>query len=463
LRRSYSLSTLAMSVLAAEKSYDCAGQLRSPPEAMDTNNNNNYHLERGEQGFSTGPELGPAPGGSSSLRNSARASKDGAHLPPTTCPHHLISVEDLAAACGGGGRRQSSNSQPLSSCLSPEYSASQIGMSAPSSQFMTSFFPSVEGEDFLSSGAALSPQAIDRLNRKRGISSISPLQLSSNSFDMNGIFRSSASSLVNYLTNSRGSSAGSVGHLSPFGTTGHHPGNHSRPPQLSLRKNSYPHPSSTSSQDEVEKMDDVHVKKEPENSFQFHNDSSMMMSDNHDMNLKLDEMMPDALDGHPGIKIEPGEISDETFLSQQPFMLEPVQEEPMGLLGSEEDELIHSDQTDYSSAMMSNDCDNFESKLGIISEKQTRVYYSYPSVEEPHNNQCRWGDCDRQCEDLDCLVKHVNSDHIYRDSRKEFVCHWRGCVRQKKAFKAQYMLLVHMRRHTGEKPHKCKVGTVASF
>ena len=29
--------------------------------------------------------------------------------------------------------------------------------------------------------------------------------------------------------------------------------------------------------------------------------------------------------------------------------------------------------------------------------------------------------------------------------------------RQEKPFKAQYMLVVHMRRHTGEKPHKCTV------
>ena len=46
---------------------------------------------------------------------------------------------------------------------------------------------------------------------------------------------------------------------------------------------------------------------------------------------------------------------------------------------------------------------------------------------------------------------------VCRDSKKEFICQWAGCVRAKKPFKAQYMLLVHMRRHTGEKPHKCTV------
>ncbi|KAG7231889.1 hypothetical protein INR49_009960 [Caranx melampygus] len=52
---------------------------------------------------------------------------------------------------------------------------------------------------------------------------------------------------------------------------------------------------------------------------------------------------------------------------------------------------------------------------------------------------------------------HINNDHIHGE-KKEFVCRWDECSREQKPFKAQYMLVVHMRRHTGEKPHKCTVG-----
>ena len=47
-------------------------------------------------------------------------------------------------------------------------------------------------------------------------------------------------------------------------------------------------------------------------------------------------------------------------------------------------------------------------------------------------------------------------DHIGAN-KKSFVCQWIGCSREQKPFKAQYMLVVHMRRHTGEKPHRCTV------
>lgn len=58
--------------------------------------------------------------------------------------------------------------------------------------------------------------------------------------------------------------------------------------------------------------------------------------------------------------------------------------------------------------------------------------------------------------------QHINNDHIHGE-KKEFVCRWEECSREQKPFKAQYMLVVHMRRHTGEKPHKCTVRLLISL
>lgn len=67
---------------------------------------------------------------------------------------------------------------------------------------------------------------------------------------------------------------------------------------------------------------------------------------------------------------------------------------------------------------------------------------------------CHWRTCEKEFSTQEELVKHLNNDHIH-DSKKSFVCQWKDCSREEKPFKAQYMLVVHMRRHTGEKPHKC--------
>nr|XP_032807358.1 zinc finger protein GLI4-like isoform X1 [Petromyzon marinus] len=71
-----------------------------------------------------------------------------------------------------------------------------------------------------------------------------------------------------------------------------------------------------------------------------------------------------------------------------------------------------------------------------------------------YETNCRWEECVHEYETQEQLVHHINNEHIHGE-RKEFVCRWRDCSREKKPFKAQYMLVVHMRRHTGEKPHKC--------
>ncbi|VEL10794.1 unnamed protein product [Protopolystoma xenopodis] len=69
---------------------------------------------------------------------------------------------------------------------------------------------------------------------------------------------------------------------------------------------------------------------------------------------------------------------------------------------------------------------------------------------------CRWADCQINFETQEALVKHISNEHI-AGGKKSFICFWRDCVRGARPFKAQYMLVVHMRRHTGEKPHKCNV------
>lgn len=67
---------------------------------------------------------------------------------------------------------------------------------------------------------------------------------------------------------------------------------------------------------------------------------------------------------------------------------------------------------------------------------------------------CHWKGCSKEFSTQEELVKHITTDHI-QVNKKSFVCKWKDCTREEKPFKAQYMLVVHMRRHTGEKPHKC--------
>nr|CAB3249317.1 Gli transcriptional activator [Phallusia mammillata] len=77
-----------------------------------------------------------------------------------------------------------------------------------------------------------------------------------------------------------------------------------------------------------------------------------------------------------------------------------------------------------------------------------------PDDDGLYETNCDWENCSLEFDTQEQLVHHINNDHIHGD-KKEFVCRWRSCAREKRPFKAQYMLVVHMRRHTGEKPHKC--------
>nr|XP_020462441.1 zinc finger protein GLI1 [Monopterus albus]XP_020462526.1 zinc finger protein GLI1 [Monopterus albus]XP_020462608.1 zinc finger protein GLI1 [Monopterus albus] len=77
-----------------------------------------------------------------------------------------------------------------------------------------------------------------------------------------------------------------------------------------------------------------------------------------------------------------------------------------------------------------------------------------PEPEAIYETNCHWESCNKEFDTQDQLVHHINNEHIHGE-KKEFVCHCQECSREQRPVKAQYMLVVHMRRHTGEKPHKC--------
>ena len=272
-------------------------------------------------------------------------------------------------------------------------------------------FPSPLGSGFTS------PLSSAKLGRKRALS-ISPL--STGSLDLSNLIRSSPTSLLNYITASRGSSAGSIGHLSPFANPAPHR-------QLVLRQ----------------------TPQQPTND----------CADQNQVDLDVSKL-----------KLEPGAATvDEAVFKDALKTLETVMEEEGGGFESEDRHATgqHTRAVECDSTTTTgNEGEGGGSGSGCDGgpdphrKAKRRVYYTYPNTEAPHNNQCLWSGCNVQFATLDELVRHVNVEHIYRDSKKDFVCCWEGCVRERKAFKAQYMLLVHMRRHTGEKPHQCTVSRI---
>lgn len=85
-------------------------------------------------------------------------------------------------------------------------------------------------------------------------------------------------------------------------------------------------------------------------------------------------------------------------------------------------------------------------------------------VAEPEDNGslcCRWLNCSVACKHKDELVRHIEKVHVEQRKAEDFTCYWEGCPRNYKPFNARYKLLIHMRVHSGEKPNKCTVHSVA--
>ncbi|CAG2208142.1 GLIS2 [Mytilus edulis] len=71
---------------------------------------------------------------------------------------------------------------------------------------------------------------------------------------------------------------------------------------------------------------------------------------------------------------------------------------------------------------------------------------------------CHWLKCDQTFSNMDDLVSHVNDHHVKVERPDvDYQCKWDGCPRKGKGFNARYKMLIHIRTHTNEKPHSCKL------
>ncbi|XP_034882406.1 transcriptional activator GLI3 isoform X1 [Mirounga leonina] len=269
-----------------------------------------------------------------------------------------------------------------------------------------------------------SPRLSARPSRKRTLS-ISPL--SDHSFDLQTMIRTSPNSLVTILNNSRSSSSasGSYGHLSASAIS----------PALS-----FTYPSAPVS---------LHM---------------------HQQILSRQQSLGSAF-GHSPPLIHPAP----TFPTQRPIpgiptVLNPVQVSSGPSESSQQNKPTSESAVSSSGDLMHNKRSKIKPDEDLPSpgprgpqeqpEGTTLVKEEGDkdeSKQEPeviYETNCHWEGCTREFDTQEQLVHHINNDHIHGE-KKEFVCRWLDCSREQKPFKAQYMLVVHMRRHTGEKPHKC--------
>ncbi|KAL3280302.1 hypothetical protein HHI36_017791 [Cryptolaemus montrouzieri] len=101
----------------------------------------------------------------------------------------------------------------------------------------------------------------------------------------------------------------------------------------------------------------------------------------------------------------------------------------------------------HSASSSQSDSENSESSVDI-----SRIRPKNESIDQL---KCCWNLCGLQFDSLDLLANHVTRQHATSGPGGLFYCGWEGCTRNQRGFNARYKMLVHVRTHTNEKPHKC--------
>ncbi|XP_066063633.1 zinc finger protein GLI1 [Chamaea fasciata] len=240
------------------------------------------------------------------------------------------------------------------------------------------------------------PRGAGKLGKKRALS-ISPL--SDSSIDLQTVIRTSPNSLVAFINSRCASAGGSYGHLS-ISTISPSLGYQSPPAQQKGQGHLYTPPPPCSSHELPTRPGLLH-----------HPPARGALK--HCQQLKLEWSLSSPLSAKFPEERSEGDISSPASTGTQDPLL--------GMLDVREE---------------------LEKEDGK------------PECEAVYETNCYWDGCAKEFDTQEQLVHHINNEHIHGE-KKEFVCHWAACSREQRPFKAQYMLVVHMRRHTGEKPHKC--------
>uniref|UniRef100_A0A8B9IXT4 GLI family zinc finger 1 n=1 Tax=Amazona collaria TaxID=241587 RepID=A0A8B9IXT4_9PSIT len=300
---------------------------------------------------------------------------------------------------------------PPTLMLFPSFSSPLPGLDFPlchQSNLMSAHrgYGLVPGAEHLGSGDGSrfsTPRAAGKLGKKRALS-ISPL--SDSSIDLQTVIRTSPNSLVAFINSRCASAGGSYGHLS-ISTISPSLGYQSPPAQQKGQGHLYSHsappppPPPCSSHEPLSTRPGL-----------LHHPAARGTL-KHCQQLKLEWSLSSPLAAKYPEERSEGDISSPASTGTQDPLL--------GMLDARED---------------------LEKEDGK------------PESEAVYETNCYWDGCAKEFDTQEQLVHHINNEHIHGE-KKEFVCHWAACSREQRPFKAQYMLVVHMRRHTGEKPHKC--------